>query len=47
MEFDQSQDQKDTGRWLYIVEVNIQELQGDRFSSLYCNSYLSVELQLS
>ena len=28
-------------------EVNIWDLEGDRFSSLFSNSYLSVELQLS
>ena len=30
-----------------ILEVNIQDADGDRFSTLYSNSYLWVELQLS
>ena len=29
------------------IEVNIRDFEGDRFSSLFRYSYLSVELQLS
>ena len=37
----------DVGKSPLILEVNIRDFEGDRFSSLYSNSHLSVELQFS